>query len=347
MLPAQEQDSFGDDPGNLLAAIAIGLAADTRESGRKALGVLKARSPDLLRPYEQTGEDLAVTAADFIDVLLASLHSAADLPWPLYEQRATEYGRLRAAQGVPLESLIDVLSTLRRITIELIAQALEGSRHRDEVLALAQSRVEDVLDRLNACLARGYMNHVGDEARTDHLTGLANRREFERAMEREVALAQRHDRRLTIMLVDLDGLKLINDQHGHQAGDAALRLVAQQMLLVFRASDVCGRLGGDEFGVAMPDTTLPHAREVAARLDASIRAMNQNANPPEPVEVSVGLAEWRRGRGWRAVYEAADKALYDDKRRHKRRKRAPSARAGGAAENLRREIRRSRWPRSG
>jgi diguanylate cyclase (GGDEF)-like protein len=321
MVQAHDQDSFGDDPGNLLAAIAIGLAADTRESGRKALRVIKARSPELLRPYEQTDEDLAVAAAGFIDVLLASLHSAADLPWSLYEQRACDYGRFRAAQGVPLESLIDVLATLRRITIELISQALEGSRHRDEVLALAQSRIEDVLDRLTACLARGYLNYVGDEARTDHLTGLANRREFERAMEREVALAQRHDRPLTMMLIDLDGLKQINDRHGHQAGDAALRFVAQHLLREVRASDLCGRLGGDEFGVAMPETTLSRAREVAGRLDIGIKSINRRERPQETIEVSVGFAAWRKGRDWKAVYEAADKALYDDKRRHKRLKK--------------------------
>jgi diguanylate cyclase (GGDEF)-like protein len=318
--PSQEQDPFGDDPGNLLAAIAIGLAADTRESGSRALRVIKARSPALLGPYEQTGEDLAVTAAGFIDVLLASLHSESDLPWFRYEQRAREYGRLRAAEGVSLESLIDLLATLRRITIELISQELEGSRHRDEVLALALSRIEDVLDRLIACLARGYLNQVGDEARTDHLTGLANRREFERAIEREVALAQRHDRPLTLMLIDLDGLKQINDRHGHQAGDSALRLVAQQLLRVVRASDLCGRLGGDEFCVAMPETSLSRAREVAARLDAAIRTISQGEKLPERIEVSVGLAAWIKGRDWKALYEVADKALYDDKRRHQRLK---------------------------
>src|ERR1700694_1942910 len=323
MLQAQEQDSSRDDSATLLAAIAVGLAADTRESGKKALGVIKARSPELLHPYEQAGEDLAATAAGVIDVLLASLQSSADLPWFIYEQRARAYGRLRAAQGVPLESLIDVLAILRRVTIELISQPLEGSRQRDEVLAIAQSRIGDGLDRLTACMVRGYLSHVGDEARTDHLTGLANRGEFEKAIKREVALAQRHHRRLALMLVDLDGLKRINDRHGHQAGDAALRLVGEQVLRVVRASDVCGRLGGDEFGVAMPETNLLRGREVAARLGAAIGDASQGARP-DKIEVSVGLSAWRQGNDWKAVYEAADKALYDDKRRHKRRKRAPA-----------------------
>src|SRR5207253_8964900 len=92
------------------------------------------------------------------------------------------------------------------------------------------------------------------EARTDHLTGLANRREFESVMEREVALAERHGRRLSLMMIDLDNLKRINDKLGHSAGDGALRLVAQQLQRVVRASDVCARVGGDEFSVAMPET---------------------------------------------------------------------------------------------
>src|SRR5262249_34804035 len=84
-------------------------------------------------------------------------------------------------------------------------------------------------------------------ARTDHLTRLANRREFERVMEREVALAERHKRRLALMMIDLDNLKRINDRLGHSSGDEALRLVAQQLLRVVRASDICARVGGDEF----------------------------------------------------------------------------------------------------
>ncbi|HXC77547.1 MAG TPA: GGDEF domain-containing protein [Candidatus Acidoferrum sp.] len=324
MLQRLESGSERDDARDLLAAIAIGLAADTRDSSRRALGVIKARSPDLLSPY-LSGEDLAETAVGFIDVLLASLHAESDLPWFLYDQRACDYGRLRAAQGVPLESLIDVLATLRRITVELISQPLEGSRHRDEVLALAQSRIEDVLDRLTSCMARGYLNHVGDEARTDHLTGLANRREFERVIDREVALAERHHRHLAMMLIDLDGLKRINDRQGHPAGDVALRSVGQQLQRVVRSSDVCGRLGGDEFGVVMPETNLARAHEVATRLQAAIRALGHGTRQTEPIEVSVGLAAWKPGRDWKAVYEAADNALYDDKRRHKKRKRAPIA----------------------
>ena len=155
------------------------------------------------------------------------------------------------------------------------------------------------------------------EARTDHLTGLANRREFERVMEREVALAERHRRRLSVMMIDLDNLKRINDRQGHRAGDGALRVVAQQLLRVVRASDVCARVGGDEFAVAMPETDLDRARDVAMRLRRAVDHAALSMRAPEHVEVSVGIAAWRAGADWQTVYQAADSDLYEDKRRRK------------------------------
>ena len=109
-----------DYPGDVLNALAIGLAADTAESGKKALEVVRARSPELLRMSEQTGEDLLASSVSFIEVLLKSLRSDVELPWSQFEQRAREEGRLRAAQGVPLEALIDIVSIYRRATIELV-----------------------------------------------------------------------------------------------------------------------------------------------------------------------------------------------------------------------------------
>jgi diguanylate cyclase (GGDEF)-like protein len=155
------------------------------------------------------------------------------------------------------------------------------------------------------------------EARTDHLTGLANRREFERVMEREVALAERHNRRLSLMMIDLDNLKRINDKLGHSAGDGALKVVAQQLLRVVRASDLCARVGGDEFAVAMPETDLDRARDVALRLRRAVEHAGLGLRAPEHVEVSVGIAGWKPGQDWETVYQSADNDLYEDKRRRK------------------------------
>ncbi len=175
--------------------------------------------------------------------------------------------------------------------------------------------VAAVADQVAIALDRA--RQFASEARTDHLTGLANRREFERVMEREVALAERHNRRLALMMVDLDNLKRINDRLGHSAGDGALRLVAQQLLRVVRASDLCARVGGDEFAVAMPETDLDRARDVATRLRRSVDHAGLGLRAPEQVEVSVGTAAWSQGQDWQTVYQAADHDLYEDKRRRK------------------------------
>jgi diguanylate cyclase (GGDEF)-like protein len=194
-------------------------------------------------------------------------------------------------------------------------------------MAAVADQVAIAIDR-----ARQFSN----EARTDHLTGLANRREFERVLEREVALAERHGRRLAVMMIDVDNLKKINDRGGHGAGDAALRLVAQELLRVVRTSDVCGRLGGDEFGVSMPETDLARAREVMRRLRNAIQAMNLGSRSTQSVEVSVGLAAWKRGMDWQALTQVADQALYEDKRHRKEvrkwsvAEKRPSIKLGGA-----------------
>src|SRR6202171_6169476 len=152
--------STSDYPSDVLAALATGLAADTTESGRKTLEVVRARTPELVMLTEETGEDLVATSAGFIDMLLASLRSDVELPWSQFEERSRAYGRLRAAQGVPLESLIDVLAVYRRATIELISLPLQDSPRRDEIFAVAQSRLENVAERLTTFIARGYLDHI-------------------------------------------------------------------------------------------------------------------------------------------------------------------------------------------
>src|SRR4029077_8183360 len=100
-------------------------------------------------------------------------------------------------------------------------------------------------------------------------------------------------------------------------GDAALRLVAQQMQKVVRASDLCARIGGDEFAVAMPETDLDPRRDVAARLRRTVREVSLGAKSTQAVEVSIGLSAWRPGQDWQAVYQSADMDHYEDKRRRK------------------------------
>jgi diguanylate cyclase (GGDEF)-like protein len=186
--------------------------------------------------------------------------------------------------------------------------------------------VAAVADQIAVALDRARQHTR--EARTDYLTGLANRPEFERAIDRAVAASERHKRRLALMMIDLDNLKQINDEHGHHVGDEAIRVLAHELQRAVRATDTCGRLGGDEFGVAMPDADEHHATEVAARVRHSLEYLNRSLKLPIRVEFSIGITAWKPGMDWQAMYQLADKELYADKRsRHAAKRRLGEARA--------------------
>jgi diguanylate cyclase (GGDEF)-like protein len=187
--------------------------------------------------------------------------------------------------------------------------------------------VAAVADQIAVALDRARQHTR--EARTDYLTGLANRPEFERAIDRAVAAASRHKRRLALMMIDLDNLKHINDSVGHHIGDEAIRVLAQELQRAVRATDTCGRLGGDEFGVAMPDADERDAREIGLRVRQSLDDLNLSEKLAVSVEFSIGIAAWRPGMDWQAMYQVADKALYVDKRRRQAgRKKLGEATAG-------------------
>ena len=185
--------------------------------------------------------------------------------------------------------------------------------------------VAAVADQIAVALDRARQHTK--EARTDYLTGLANRPEFERAIDRAVAASERHKRRLALMMIDLDNLKQINDEHGHHVGDEAIRVLAHELQRAVRATDTCGRLGGDEFGVAMPDADENHAAEVAARVRHSLEYLNRSSKLPVRVEFSIGITAWKPAMDWQAMYQLADKELYADKRsRHSARRKVGDGR---------------------
>src|SRR5256886_6507665 len=122
-------DSGGTYAVDVLATLASGLSVDATESGRKALEVVRERSPELIAIGEQTGEDLVTTSAGVIDMMLAALRNDVELPWPGFEQRSRDYGRLRPAQGLPPELLIDVLAVYPRAALQLLSPPIHGQPH--------------------------------------------------------------------------------------------------------------------------------------------------------------------------------------------------------------------------
>jgi two-component system cell cycle response regulator len=161
-----------------------------------------------------------------------------------------------------------------------------------------------------------YLDSCQEEAFTDHLTGLANRRRFERQLEREVARTRRYGHPFCLLLIDVDDFKTVNDEHGHEAGDEALRRVANVIQSGTRGIDTGARIGGDEFAVILPETGLTRGLEVAERLCAAIRSLNvEQVERAGRITASIGVAELPSCASAGAeLSAAADAALYDAKR---------------------------------
>ena len=152
------------------------------------------------------------------------------------------------------------------------------------------------------------------EARTDFLTGLANRHEFDGFLRRELKRAERFGDALSLAMIDLDDLKVINDEHGHKAGDEALRMVGATLKTTVRSLDLAARIGGDEFALVMPQTDARGARDVVARFQQHLES--EAADSGMKVSVSVGIAEWEEGMDLDSLAAAADRELYGAKRSH-------------------------------
>jgi diguanylate cyclase (GGDEF)-like protein/PAS domain S-box-containing protein len=160
------------------------------------------------------------------------------------------------------------------------------------------------------------------QARTDDLTGLANSRVWDSELPREIARARRNESPLSVVMLDLDGLKAINDTKGHAAGSNAIKGAAAAWSAVLRESDLLARFGGDEFAVLMPDCALRDARRAAERLRAAIG--------PAPT-ASIGVAQWDGAEAGESLVERADAALYEAKRAGRNRVAVAGGRAPAAA----------------
>ena len=164
-------------------------------------------------------------------------------------------------------------------------------------------------------------------ARTDPLTGLLNHGAFHERLDEEVKRSARHGRPLSLALLDIDHFKLVNDLHGHRAGDEALRTVADLVRAHARESDVLGRVGGEELAWLMPESDLSGAAEAAERLCSFIATTP--IDPVGRVTASIGVAELEVDGSAEGIFGSADAAMYrakEDGRNRVRVSRASRAR---------------------
>src|SRR4051794_29100895 len=146
----------------------------------------------------------------------------------------------------------------------------------------------------------------------DSLTGLLNRRRFRAELDQYVSFNARYGGRGAVMVIDIDGLKEVNDRLGHQAGDRLIRRVSEAMRERVRATDIVARLSGDEFAVLMPQTDTGGALQLGEDLRAQVAEGLPPGSEIEPGTISVGIAMFggRSGVSSEAVLLAADQALY-------------------------------------
>jgi diguanylate cyclase (GGDEF)-like protein len=163
-----------------------------------------------------------------------------------------------------------------------------------------------------AVRVRELVRRLEDDANTDPLTGLDNRRALHEQFKRELARAARSRRPLALIVCDLDLFKRFNDAHGHLVGDDALRRVARVLDEITRQAETAARIGGEEFAVLAPDTDEPGAVALAERLRIAIDREFADERPP--LTISCGIAIHHPGRRAASdLFDAADQALYTAK----------------------------------
>jgi diguanylate cyclase (GGDEF)-like protein len=174
---------------------------------------------------------------------------------------------------------------------------------------------------IHILMVNHYQGRLEKMAATDELTGLANRRAFLVQARRVAAQAARYGEPISLLAVDIDHFKEVNDHHGHEAGDRVLKETARLIRLSVRENDYTGRMGGEEFCVILPRTDREEARLVAERLRMLVETnrLEWRGNPCT-VTVSIGVATDENGaEGFKALSRAADRALYRAKQEGRNR----------------------------
>lgn len=231
---------------------------------------------------------------------------------------------------MPGHSGLEVIQAAQRIDSDLQAILLTGSASLESAIEALRAGVYDYLTKplhslaafdlsLKRALRHRYL--IKENARlfaeverlavTDPLTGLYNRHKLSEALEIEVERARRYGRPLSVIMIDLDGLKRINDTHGHPAGDAVLRHTAQAISTEVRRVDLATRYGGDEFLVLLPEADLEEAAGMAERICKRIISTDFQE---ESLSASAGVVQWAPAYDSAEDFlEAVDQALYQAK----------------------------------
>jgi diguanylate cyclase (GGDEF)-like protein len=214
-----------------------------------------------------------------------------------------------ASDTTPASDLKAATALAKTHLSELAALGLD-----DDALAAAADRITGMLALVAAAAQRVAatledLDHAEELATTDALTGLANHRRWWSAVETESARCARSGGQFAVAVIDLDGLKAVNDERGHLEGDLLLRVAASTIRTTVRASDEVGRVGGDEFAVLAVDHDHDEAEALMVRLSAAFEEAG--------IKASIGAAVSDVDEPFLRTYQRADEAMYATKRLRK------------------------------
>jgi diguanylate cyclase (GGDEF)-like protein len=288
----------------------------------------RGRGLGLLAATLLTGGVFALELYTGLDVSLSFLYI---LPLLLFTSLSNHWrSGILASLGLTLLAVLEyaLSDTFTTHMSVPIASALLARLATYSTIALVWHGLIQTTTRLQETTAAldAERTHAWSLAVTDSLTGLVNRRMFEEQLATAIAYSRHCGQPLSVLLLDVDDFKQINDRFGHATGDAALCEVALALTAGVRAGDVPARIGGDEFAVVLPATDLTQAQHIAQRIKARLAPFNLPVSANEQLAISIGLAclpppAFRHGAGdgiatatiASALLDRADRALYQAK----------------------------------
>jgi diguanylate cyclase (GGDEF)-like protein len=229
---------------------------------------------------------------------------------PLYQDTSwVEAGWKGSIIGLPLKTgdkVIGVLNIAHRTPQDFTEDRLRvlGLLSDQAAIALVNVRLHNMVKR---------------QARTDPLTGLANRRAFDERLNEEIRRSSRYEHHFTLFMIDLDGFKRINDTYGHQKGDQALSILGECFMKTVRDTDFIARFGGDEFVLILPETEKEVANKIAGKLTKAVEKYRfpwKSKKNPLPLTLTIGMACYPTdAKSAEDLIAAADIALYNNKKK--------------------------------
>jgi diguanylate cyclase (GGDEF)-like protein len=262
-------------------------------------------------PTDRIARELPALISDIVTLVADANGGSYELSEE-QTRRVASLAAMRSGRETSVGAVARDVAALQAVLVRALREEL--AEHEPEGFAEAVEFLADATGAIQAAaaeeLVRRRSRELESQANTDALTGLGNLRHLQKQINHLLAIHKRYGHPFGVLLMDIDGLKRINDSHGHPAGDRVLMQVAMSVKRSIRSVDVAARLGGDEFCVLAPEQESDAAATLAERLATAVR--EQVASPDDPpVSMSIGVAACpSHGDDAETLIDAADRAMY-------------------------------------